>query len=766
MACLVSFKFLLMSLFVLFAVAADDDEMVVGVGTGRMVEDELAGLFEVMGDLLDDPDWARDHPQPCTDTPWPGVECEVEVEDHEDGGGALSQSPLFHVTKIHVGPDVLTPPCKPSATLSPSLAKLPYLITLSIFSCFLTLPVSLPPSVFRPFSSIEHVSIVSNPSLVGHIPLTLGHLSGLKVLNLGQNNLQGPIPDQVGNLLHLQHLDLSHNNLSGPIPEQVGDLKSLTILDLSWNSLEGTVPSSIGQLQQLQKLDLSSNKLAGTIPPELGQLNHLVLLDLSHNSISGPIPETLSSLVELQYLLLSNNPINSGTPSCLKSLKKLTTLSFSGCGLTGQIPSYFPSLQNLTSLSMDHNSLNGTVPSNLASLQNLDQLNLSFNQLQGELLLPQPFINRLGLRMDVRGNTGLCTRQPQQQRLQSSTSSHTNTSTNLHTPPCLVPSAISSTNSNASTSEGPQSHDQNLNPSWSQPSGFSRGTMAHIRPISSSCSSTDAQAVVAQQCSKFPVLSESGICVSTSEVIRSWFRSLASSWSGKGWSFLANLIQINVLMYTDANEACEWILSFGYIKTGMLSGELRGLVFKAIALAVDTPKLGRREADIKNSALDEFLKAAQGRIAVFFGGGVRRGTTDVFKALALGASGIFMGRPAVFSVAAEGENGLAKGLQMLRDEFELTMALSGCRSVKEITRNHITTPWNTLPTPRISKAANCQPKQISKPHYPPPSPIRQAAVQFSWAQNAYKDEACNLFSEITESLPVRNFVFLVGKKQH
>ncbi|KAJ6293083.1 hypothetical protein OIU76_025464 [Salix suchowensis] len=92
-------------------------------------------------------------------------------------------------------------------------------------------------------------------------------------------------------------------------------------------------------------------------------------------------------------------------------------------------------------------------------------------------------------------------------------------------------------------------------------------------------------------------------------------------------------------------------------------------------------------------ALEEVVKAAQGRVPVFLDGGVRRGT-DVFKALALGASGIFIGRPVVFSLAAEGEAGVRKVLQMLREEFELTMALSGCRSLKEITRDHIATDWD------------------------------------------------------------------------
>lgn len=48
----------------------------------------------------------------------------------------------------------------------------------------------------------------------------------------------------------------------------------------------------------------------------------------------------------------------------------------------------------------------------------------------------------------------------------------------------------------------------------------------------------------------------------------------------------------------------------------------------------------------------------------------------------------------MFSLAAEGEAGVRKVLAMLREEFELTMALSGCRSLKEITRQHITTEWD------------------------------------------------------------------------
>lgn len=58
-------------------------------------------------------------------------------------------------------------------------------------------------------------------------------------------------------------------------------------------------------------------------------------------------------------------------------------------------------------------------------------------------------------------------------------------------------------------------------------------------------------------------------------------------------------------------------------------------------------------------------------------GGIRRGT-DVLKAIALGANAVFVGRPVVQALAANGAQGVAHALRLLRDEFEIALALSGC----------------------------------------------------------------------------------------
>jgi lactate 2-monooxygenase len=66
-----------------------------------------------------------------------------------------------------------------------------------------------------------------------------------------------------------------------------------------------------------------------------------------------------------------------------------------------------------------------------------------------------------------------------------------------------------------------------------------------------------------------------------------------------------------------------------------------------------------------------------------------RGGADVFKALALGARAILIGRPYVYALALAGEAGVHELLRNWIADFELTMGLSGCRSVAEITRESL-----------------------------------------------------------------------------
>lgn len=90
------------------------------------------------------------------------------------------------------------------------------------------------------------------------------------------------------------------------------------------------------------------------------------------------------------------------------------------------------------------------------------------------------------------------------------------------------------------------------------------------------------------------------------------------------------------------------------------------------------------------SALSD-VKAAVGTMPVFFDGGVRRGG-DVAKAIASGASLVFVGRPLLFALAAHGQAGVAHALALLQEELLRAMALLGCSAIAEIGRDRISLP--------------------------------------------------------------------------
>ena len=83
------------------------------------------------------------------------------------------------------------------------------------------------------------------------------------------------------------------------------------------------------------------------------------------------------------------------------------------------------------------------------------------------------------------------------------------------------------------------------------------------------------------------------------------------------------------------------------------------------------------------AALLPALRAALGPdVPLLVDGGIRRGT-DVLKALALGANAVLLGRPYVHALAASGALGVAHALRLLRDELEIAMALSGCKTLAD-----------------------------------------------------------------------------------
>lgn len=121
---------------------------------------------------------------------------------------------------------------------------------------------------------------------------------------------------------------------------------------------------------------------------------------------------------------------------------------------------------------------------------------------------------------------------------------------------------------------------------------------------------------------------------------------------------------------------------------GLLSPADAKLAIEAGASGVIVSNHGGRTLDTAIASLDALpdivAVARPAGLSVLVDGGITRGT-DVLKALALGAHAVLLGRPILHGLAAKGALGVSHVLRILRDEFEVAMALAGCRTTAEIT---------------------------------------------------------------------------------
>ncbi len=122
------------------------------------------------------------------------------------------------------------------------------------------------------------------------------------------------------------------------------------------------------------------------------------------------------------------------------------------------------------------------------------------------------------------------------------------------------------------------------------------------------------------------------------------------------------------------------------ILKGILCEEDARLARDAGADAIIVSNHGGRQLDGAPSsiaALPGIVRAVGSEVEVWMDGGIRSGQ-DVFKALALGARGAFIGRAFVYGLGAQGEAGVSRCLEIIKNELDLTMAFCGLRDVAEI----------------------------------------------------------------------------------
>lgn len=132
-----------------------------------------------------------------------------------------------------------------------------------------------------------------------------------------------------------------------------------------------------------------------------------------------------------------------------------------------------------------------------------------------------------------------------------------------------------------------------------------------------------------------------------------------------------------------------WKGKFG-IK-GILTPEDAALCIKHGIDFIDVSNHGGRATETFRSTivtLPEIVKEVNGRVPVFVDGGFRRGT-DVFKALALGATAVGMGRPVLWGLGAFGQPGVDKVLEIVDRELRITMGSCGCANIADINKDSV-----------------------------------------------------------------------------
>jgi isopentenyl diphosphate isomerase/L-lactate dehydrogenase-like FMN-dependent dehydrogenase len=134
------------------------------------------------------------------------------------------------------------------------------------------------------------------------------------------------------------------------------------------------------------------------------------------------------------------------------------------------------------------------------------------------------------------------------------------------------------------------------------------------------------------------------------------------------------------------------------VKGVLTADDARHAMDEGVA-AVSVSNHGGRQLDgvpASLRALPEVVEAVQDRIEVLMDGGIRRGT-DIVKALCMRAHAVLCGRAYAYGLAAAGEPGVDRAIEILRVDLERTLRLLGCPSVNELDRSYVNVPksWDT-----------------------------------------------------------------------
>ncbi|KAL9392952.1 hypothetical protein Peur_012237 [Populus x canadensis] len=227
----------------------------------------------------------------------------------------------------------------------------------------------------------------------------IGTLPTLKVLSVGQCDLNGTLPAQGWcELKNLKQLDLSENNFGGSLPDCLGNLSSLQLLDVSSNQFTANIASSpLTNLICIESLSLSNNlfEVPISMKPFMNhsslkffseQLTTIKFLKLSNNNLGGQILTSVFNSFGLYFLYLSGNNFWGQIPNFPPpSWKICYELGLNNNQFSGMLSRCFFNLKHIFTIDLSKNHFNGPIPSDFCKLEVLEYLDLSKNKLFGSI---------------------------------------------------------------------------------------------------------------------------------------------------------------------------------------------------------------------------------------------------------------------------------------------------------------------------------------------------------------------------------------------
>uniref|UniRef100_A0ACD5WFH0 Uncharacterized protein n=1 Tax=Avena sativa TaxID=4498 RepID=A0ACD5WFH0_AVESA len=302
-----------------------------------------------------------------------------------------------------------------AGTLSPSLARLPALESVSLFGNSLSGGL---PAAFSALSPTLHKLNLSRNAFSGEIPSFLGAFPWLRLLDLSYNAFSGEIPPGLFDPCpRLRYVSLAHNALTGPVPREIGNCSRLAGFDLSYNRLSGDLPDQLCAPPEMNYISVRNNSLSGAIADKLAACRSIDLFDVGSNRFTGAAPFALLGLVNITYFNVSSNAFDGQIPTIATCGSKFSYFDASGNRLAGTVPESVVNCRDLRVLDLGANALTGDIPPVLGTLRSLSMLRLAGNagitgsipaELGGIEMLVTLDLAGLALTGDIPGSLSKC----------------------------------------------------------------------------------------------------------------------------------------------------------------------------------------------------------------------------------------------------------------------------------------------------------------------------------------------------------------------